>query len=337
MQTTVFGILPDGRTVREYTLENKNFSVSFISWAGAIRKFVAWGRDIICGFDTLEDYLTDTSHQGALVGRYANRIADGRFTLNGKEYQLEKNDRGGRVHLHGGARGYSRRLWEVLAAGDDFVTFHMDSPDGDSGYPGHLVVDVTYRLAEDGLLIDYTATTDADTPICLTNHGYWNLLGCGGGKVYDARVTINAEEYSPVDPDTMIPTGHAKVAGTVFDLRTPTRLGDRISENFGGYDHNFLLRGTPVEVCDGTSLALAATVEDGGMRMTVLTDQPCVQFYMANGLRGKTPFKGGVRQDVHTAYCFETQTEPDGPNRGEAILHPDGVYRHTSFYRIEKI
>lgn len=337
MQTSVFGTLPDGRTVREYTLENKNFSVSFISWAGAIRKFIAYGRDIICGFDTLDAYLSDSSHQGALVGRYANRIADGHFRLNGTDYQLEKNDRGGRVHLHGGARGYSRRLWDVLAAGDDFVTFHMDSPDGDSGYPGHLVVDVTYRLSENGLLIDYTATTDADTPINLTNHGYWNLLGCGGGTVYDARVMINADQYSPVDPLTMIPTGHENVDGTLFDLRVPTRLGDRIFDSFGGYDHNFILRGTPSETSEGRELPLAAVIEDGGLRMTLLTDQPCVQFYMANSLRGATPFKGGVRQAAHTAYCFETQTEPDGPNRGEAILHPNEVYRHTSFYRIEKI
>lgn len=337
MKETVFGTLPDGRTVREFTLENENFSVSLISWAGAIRKCIAYGRDIICGFDTLENCLADGSHQGSLVGRYANRIADGRFTLNGKEYQLEKNDRGGRVHLHGGAHGYSHRLWDVLTAGDDFVTFHMDSPDGDSGYPGHLVVDVTYRLLEDGLMIDYIATTDADTPVNLTNHGYWNLLGCGGGTVYDAKVMINADEYSPIDPVTMIPTGHAKVEGTVFDLRTPTRLGDRISDTFGGYDHNFLLRGTPTEECNGKQYPVAVVVEDGGLRMTVLTDQPCVQFYMANNLRGATPFKGGVKQAIHTAYCFETQTEPDGPNRGEAILHPDEVYRHTSIYRVEKI
>lgn len=336
MQASVFGMLPDGRTVREFTLENENFSVSLISWAGAIRKFVAYGRDIVCGFDTLEGYLTDTSHQGALVGRYANRIADGRFTLNGQAYQLERNDRGGLVHLHGGNRGYSRRLWDVLATGDDFVTFHMDSPDGDSGYPGHLVIDATYRLCPDGLMIDYTATTDADTPVNLTNHSYWNLLGCGGGTVYDARVQISADAYSEIDPVTMIPTAELGVRDTVFDLTTPTRLGDRISDSFGGYDHNFVLRGEPKTACADRLLTVAAVIEDGGYRMTVCTDQPCVQFYMANSLNGDYPFKGGARQAKHTAYCFETQVAPDSPNHGGAILHPDEVYRHTSFYRIEK-
>ena len=181
MQTTVFGILPDGRTVREYTLENKNFSVSFISWAGAIRKFVAWGRDIICGFDTLEDYLTDTSHQGALVGRYANRIADGRFTLNGTEYPLPAND--GPNHLHGGPGGFDRQVWTVEALTDRSAVLALRSPHGQEGYPGTLDVRAAYTLTDGGLTIDYQARCDRDTVCNLTNHSYFNLSGHGSGPV----------------------------------------------------------------------------------------------------------------------------------------------------------
>lgn len=335
MRESIFGYMPDGRAVRQFTMQNEQVEISLIAYAGAIQSFKVGGTDIVCGFDTLEGYLQDTSHQGSLVGRYANRIADGRFTLNGKEYQLEKNAGGGTVHLHGGAHGYSRRLWEVLSVGEDTVTFHMDSPDGDSGYPGHLVLDVTYRLLSDGILIDYTATTDAPTPANFTNHAYFNLRGCGGGEVMDAKVQIFADEYSPLD-EAMVPTGHAAVAGTVYDLNTPVRLGDRMKDGFPGFDNNYLLCPHNIEEFDGVRLPKVAEVTDGGLCLSVYTDEPCLQFYMACSLKGDYPFKGGALPARYTAYCFEAQTEPNGPNRGEAILTPSEVYRQTTAYRVKK-
>ncbi len=334
MNKKLFGTMPDGTPIMEYTLENENFSVSIINYGGILRRYVAYGTDIVCGFDCLEHYLADTSQQGALIGRYANRIDGGCFTLNGKKYSLNCNDRNGTVHLHGGPTGFSRRVWTVTEASRSFVTLHLVSPDGDEGYPGNLTVDVTYALTRTGLAIDYIATTDADTPLSLTNHSYFNLDGCGNGDILDTVVTIYADEYSTLN-ERMIPNGHAPVAGTVFDFTAPTAIGAR-GMDFGGYDHNYILRDTDDMKANGHALTHACDADNGKLTLSVYTTTPCIQFYIANALQGEHPFKGGSMPTPRTAFCFEAQTEPNGPNRGEGILRAGDIYRQYTFYGVKR-
>jgi aldose 1-epimerase len=336
MEKAVFGHMPDGTPVYEIRLQNENFDISIISYGGAIRRFVAYGTDIICGFETLEGYLSDTSHQGALLGRYANRIDSGKFNLDGKAYQLDCNSGGGTVHLHGGFKGYSRKLWQVTDFDDAHVTLRMDSPDGDQGYPGHVIATVTYTLGAHGLCIDYTAVTDAPTPLNLSNHAYFNLNGCGSGSVLDTELQINADAISAYDEHS-IPRGHRDIAGTPFDFTTLHPIGDSICDSFPTYDHNYILRGTPIEEVDGHRLPVAAYVKGKHCALTVYTDQPCLQFYIGYSLHGTTPFKGGAKQEPHTTISLEAQSEPDGPNRGEGILRPGETYRKTTLCRVDRI
>ncbi len=334
MEKKLFGTMPDGTEIHEYTLENENFSVSIINYGGILRRFVAFGTDIVCGFDNLSYYLADSSQQGALIGRYANRIDGGRFTLNGKTYQLNCNDRNGTVHLHGGPTGYSRRVWDVLEVGNSYITLRMISPEGDEGYPGTVTALVTYTLTKPGLSIDYCVTTDADTPLSMTNHSYFNLDGCGSGDILDTVVTINADEYSVLN-ERMIPVAHAPVAGTVFDFTSPMAIGAR-GMDFGGYDHNYILRGTHDLTLQGQQLTHACDADNGKLCLSVYTTAPCVQFYIANALTGDNPFKGGAMPTPRTAFCFEAQTEPNGPARGEGILRGGDLYRQHTLYAVTK-
>ena len=335
MNKRIFGYMPSGEPVEEYTLTRGDFTACIITYGGAVRRFVAFGTDIVCGFDTLEGYLADTSHQGALVGRYANRIDYGRFTLDGKTYQLACNTGEGKVHLHGGNIGYSRKVWEVTDATDTRLCLRMTSPDGEEGYPGNVVVDVTYSLGERGLAIDYTAVTDAPTPINLTNHSYFNLEGCRGGSILGTSLTINAHAYSELN-ERMIPVRQVPVEGTPYDFRLPHTVGSRVHEAAGEtYDNNFILTPCPPEEVDGFLLCPAACAVGEAIGMTVYTNQPCMQLYIGYFLTEDNPFRGGVAQAPHTTLCFETQTEPNGPARGEAILRPGEVYRHTTLYAPE--
>ncbi len=334
MKISTFGYMPDGTPIKEFHMSRGALSVSIITYAGAIRTFYVGDTDIVYGYDDLEGYLRDDSHQGSLVGRYANRIRAGKFTLDGKEYTLECNSGEGKVHLHGGSRGYSRRVWEVDSYTDNSLTLKMDSPDGDAGYPGHVVVYVAYTLTPEGLCMDYTATTDKATPINLTNHAYFNLKGSHCDTVLDTLATIHATHYSVLDED-MIPVRRQAVEGTPFDFTTPHTIGERIDEAHLTYDNNFVLDPTvkEVSIC-GKMLRPAAKVENEKLALTLYTDQPCMQMYIGYFLRDDNPMKGGMPQTPHTSICLEAQTEPDGPNRGEAILRPGETYRQTTVYGI---
>lgn len=333
MTPTIFGYMPDGTPVYEYTLKNDHFTISIITYGGAIRTFYAYGVDIIGGFDTLEDYISDEYHQGCLVGRYANRIDGGTFAIGNKTYHLDCNS--GPVHLHGGHFGFSRKLWEAVASGEDYLTLRMVSPDGDQKYPGNLVADVTYTLLPEGLKIDYAATTDAPTPVNLTNHGYFNLTGDFESTILSGILTVDADEYS-VYNENAIPQCHAAVAGTPFDFTTPHPIGDCISPAFPTYDHNYILNGKNKRTFGGDVLHRAARIEQNNLALSLYTDQPCMQLYIGFFLDGPEPFKGGAKQTPHTTICLEAQTEPDGPNRGEAILAPSETYRQTSIYVVER-
>ncbi len=335
MEKKLFGTMPNGTEIYEYILTNDHFEVSIINYGGILRRYVAYGTDIVCGFDSLDYYLADSSQQGALIGRYANRIDRGEFTLGDKTYHLACNDRGGTVHLHGGPTGYSRRVWDVIEATDSTVALRIRSSDGDEGYPGNLTALVTYTLTNIGLSIDYCATTDADTPLSMTNHSYFNLDGCGSGDILDTVVTIHADEYSVLN-ERMIPVGHAPVAGTVYDFTVPTAIGAR-GMDFGGYDHNYILRPTHDMTVAGYQLTHACDAENGKLRLSVYTTSPCIQFYIANALTGDNPFKGGAMPAPRTAFCFEAQTEPNGPHRGEGILRAGDLYRHHTLYAVTKL
>lgn len=338
-----FGTTPGGEQARLYTLTNKNgMIVKITNYGGTVTTIMAPDRhkhmdDIVLGFDNLHDYLTlaQTAYYGALIGRYGNRLAKGTFKLDGKTYHIPVNDHG--QMLHGGPNSFNTKIWEskdVSGADGEALELKYVSPDGENGFPGTLTTVVRYTLPADKneLRIDYTATTDKDTVLNLTNHSYFNLLGKGKGDILGHKVVLEADKYTPVN-DTLIPTGViAPVAGTPLDFRKSTAVGARINDNFEqlklakGYDFNFVLNhssaGTP---------QLAARVEEPttGRVMEVLTDQPGVQFYSGNFLDGH-PFA------YRSGLCLETQHFPDSPNHPNfpsAELKPGQTFRSTTIYR----
>jgi aldose 1-epimerase len=293
--------------------------------------------DIVLGFNNLDQYLADNPFFGAIAGRYANRIAKGKFTLDGKEYTLATNN--GPNHLHGGNVGFDKRVWDgkpMETPDGPAVQLHYVSKDGEEGYPGDLDTTVTYTLTNDNALrIDYKATTDKPTVLNLTNHSYWNLAGEGSGTILDEVLYLNSDRYTPVDA-TLIPTGEIKsVKGTPFDFTTPTRIGARIQQTGGdpiGYDHNFIINGEP-----GT-LRLGGRLEDpkSGRVMEFWTTQPAVQFYTGNFLDGKLKGISGKPYNQHDALCLETQHYPDSPNHPSfpsTTLRPGQTFTSTTLYK----
>ncbi|MEY2879602.1 MAG: Aldose 1-epimerase precursor [Verrucomicrobiota bacterium] len=363
-----FGKLPDGREARLFSLENSSGLRAEISDYGGIlaRLFVPdrAGRlaDVTLGHDCAADYRKSASYFGAIVGRVGNRIAGGRFTLDGRSYALAKNNApGGRpCHLHGGVRGFDQALWAAeptTHAGRPALRLRHTSPDGDEGYPGTLAVEVLYSLTADGgLRLDYTATTDRATPVALTNHAYFNLRGHAAGEILDHELTLAARRYTPVDAG-LIPTGElAPVAGTPLDFTKPQRIGARIAADhpqlrFGlGYDHNFALDAWPdgaaapsprlAASCSASAAAptLAATVREpaSGRVLEVLTTEPGVQFYTGNFLDGTQIGKGGHAYAHRGGFCLETQRFPDSVNQPafpNCILRPGETLRSTTVFR----
>lgn len=339
-----FGELAGGTPVDLYTLRNDNgLEVNITNYGGIIVSMLAPDRagnlgDVVLGFDTLEGYLGGSPYFGCIVGRYANRIARGKFTLNGVEYALAQNN--GENHLHGGLNGFDKVAWaatQVSAEGQVGVRLTYRSPDGEEGYPGTLQATVGYTLTNDNALqIDYTATTNQDTVVNLTNHTYFNLLG--SGDILGHEVMLNANKFTPIG-DTLIPTGEVRaVAGTPMDFTQPTPIGARIDEDdeqlnyAGGYDHNWVLN-TP----KGT-LGLAARVHEpnSGRVLEVYTTQPGVQFYTGNFLKGNLTGKRGVVYHKRSGFCLETQHFPDSPNQPDfpsTVLKPGQQYRHTTVFK----
>ena len=335
-----YGTLADGREVTRFVLRNPRMEVGFISYGGTITSIRVPDREgrlaeVTLGHDTLEDYVEDSRWFGALVGRYANRIAGGRFSLDGRDYTLERNN--GPHHLHGGSAGFHRVLWTVEAcdsAAGPCATLRHTSPAGDGGYPGTLKVRVTYTLAhDDALIIDYHATTDAPTPVNLTQHSYFNLAGAGAGDILDHELRLNARAFTPVDAE-LIPTGEIRdLAGTPFDFTTPARIGSRIDAadeqltRCGGYDHNFLLD-HPGEA--GLSFAAGLLEPRSGRTLTVLTTEPGLQLYSGNALE-----TAARRFGRRAGLTLETQHFPDSPNHPEfpsTVLRPGQDFRSRTVY-----
>lgn len=331
----------DGKTTGLYFLHSGNLTAAITNYGARVVSLIVPNKngtpvDVVLGYDSIGKYIHQPdTYFGAIVGRYGNRIAHGKFTLNGKEYTLFKNN--GPNTLHGGKKGFDAVVWDArkLDTGTLVLTYH--SKDGEEGYPGNLQVAVIYFLDNDGLHITYGASTDKPTVLNLTNHSYFNLNGQGSGTINNHILQIDASGYTPVD-STLIPTGKIdSVAGTPFDFRQPTAIGARVNDTdnrqikFGrGYDHNFVLDHPSI-----TSPAATVTGDLSGITLTVYTDQPGIQFYGGNFMTGTNPLKAGKTDGRRTAFCLETQHYPNSPNQPNfpsTVLKPGEKYEtHTYF------
>jgi aldose 1-epimerase len=335
-----FGTMPDSTKVSIFTLVNHSgITMKVTNYGGIITSLKVPDKngvaaDIVLGFDNLTGYLNKTPFFGALIGRYGNRIAKGKFTLDGKEYTLALND--GPNHLHGGVKGYDKVMWDAEEFKTDSavgIKLHRVSKDGEEGYPGNLDVTVTYTLKDDNSLVfDYTATTDKATPVNLTQHSYFNLAGDGDIKSHE--LLISASNYNVVD-STLIPTGELReVNGTPFDFTAAKPIGRDLVAAGGkpiGFDHNFILDTKSIK-----DLAVRVIEPTSGRMMEVYTDQPGVQFYSGNFLDGTITGKSGKVYQQYSGFCLETQHFPDSPNQPafpSTILKPGEKYHTTSIYK----
>lgn len=346
IQKQPFGKTADGKTVDKFTMTNgKSSEMSVITYGGTVVSLKMPDKDgeygdVVLGFDSLADYERQTSFIGSLIGRYGNRIANGKFSLDGKEFTLAKNN--GENHLHGGVKGFDRVVWSAtpfIDAAGAHLSLTYQSKDGEEGYPGNLNVTVVYSLTvKNELKIVYSATTDKATVVNLTHHSYFNLAGAGESTILDHELVLAASRFTPTNPGS-IPIGELRsVVGTQFDFRTPQRIGNRINDDveqlkFGqGYDHNWVLDKKD------NSLALAATVFEptSGRVMEVHTTEPGIQFYSGNFLDGAIKGKSGQSYPRRSGFCLEAQHFPDSPNQPKfpsTVLRPGRKYSQTTIYK----
>lgn len=339
-QPNQFNALVNGRQVQLFYLQNEQLKVALTNYGARVVSLLVpdragESRDVVVGFDSIDGYLNAKElYHGAIVGRYANRIADGRFSLNGSVYELPVNN--GKNHLHGGPGGFHHQVWELQSAAADATTFFYTSPDGEEGYPGTVTIFVHYQLTGTQLEISYEATTTADTIINLTNHSYFNLDGQGAGSIYDHTLCIQAQYITAVDKD-LIPTGELMaVSDTAFDFRQARRIGEGINSNHeqirygAGYDHNYVLDNNR-----GAAPAAQVFSAASGIVLTVFTDQPGVQLYTGNFMRGEHLIKHGKRDTHQSAFCLETQHFPDSPNQPQfpsTVLKKGETFRSQTVY-----
>ncbi|MDP4260970.1 MAG: aldose epimerase family protein [Bacteroidota bacterium] len=327
------------KPVTEYTITNANgMMVSIINYGGAVARIITPDKsgnmgDVVTGFESLDGFLQKgVPYFGALIGRYGNRIANGKFTLDGKQYTLAGNDHGN--SLHGGNKGFDKVYWTIDKQGDSSLKLTYQSKDGEEGYPGKLDVQVVYTLtADNSLKIDYTATTDKATPVNLTNHSYFNLSAGTDSTILHHQLELKADKYTPVN-DALIPTGKIEdVKGGPMDFTTPKMIGKDIASVKGGYDHNWILNKS------GNALEKVAGLYEpnSGRYLEVFTTEPGIQFYSGNFLDGTlTDTKKGQKYVKHGALCLETQHFPDSPNEPafpNTILKPGETYKQTTIYK----
>ena len=342
-----FGVI-DNKIIELYTLTNNNNLELNVTNYGCIVTSIKMPdktgkiKDIVLGFNDLESYLNDNPYFGCIVGRYGNRIANGKFSLNGNEYTLTQNE--GANNLHGGIKGFNKKIWDATEIKNDTsvgIEFKYISKDGEEGFPGNLAITVIYTINDNNeFKIDYKATTDKETICNLTHHSYFNLSGESSGTILDHQIMINANKYTPIGSD-LITTGElADVTGTPFDFRTLTTIGNHINDDntqlkyAGGYDHNWV-----IDRLEGSKeLLLAATVKDpkSGRKMDVLTTEPGIQFYSGNFLDGTLIGKSGLKYQFRSGLCLESQHFPDSPNKPRfpsTTLKPDQTYTTTTIYK----
>ena len=339
IEKNLFGYTKDNKQVDAYTLIDDGMEVEIITFGAALRNIIiptsCGPRDINFGFDEVSDYETKTGYLGAIIGRYANRIGKSEFTLDGKKYQMDDND--GENSLHGGYNAFDQKVWDATVKPDGlYLSLH--SPDMENGYPGNLDVEVKYSLKNRELTIEYTAKSDANTPLNLTNHTYFNLSGHNAGSIENHKIQIFADYITQMD-ETLIPTGHKMdVTDTPFDFREPKLIGPGFESTHrqiilgDGYDHNFVLSDLPYR-----DLTPAAVLECDGIKMTCLTTMPGIQFYSGNFLIGETG-KEDAKYEKRTGLCLETQYWPDSVNKPEfpdSILKKGETYHHITVYRFD--
>jgi aldose 1-epimerase len=333
-----------GRAVERYVLTNaRGMRVAILTYGGIVQSVEVPDQqgalaNVVLGFKTLEDYVQRNPYFGALVGRFANRIAHARFSLDGTEYELPVNH--GPNSLHGGADGFDKRVWQVLNADTSRLELRLESPDGDQGYPGHLQIQVTYAvdMASNSLSIAYQATTDRPTVVNLTNHTYFNLAGEGSGSIEHHLLTLHADRYTPIDA-TLIPTGALEpVDSTPLDFRAQKRIGEHLRAGHEqivlaqGFDHNYVVNG------QAGALRRAARVEDpsSGRTLEVLTTEPAIQFYSGNFLDGTLVGIGGSVYRQGDGFTLETQHFPDSPNKPafpSTLLRPGETFQSTTVFQ----
>lgn len=340
----------EGKQTNLYFLKNGTIEAAITNYGGRIVGLCTPDKngqmgDIVLGFSSIDGYLgaKETFH-GALIGRVGNRIAKGKFTIDGQEYNLPCNN--GVNHLHGGPGGFHNVVWDVKAVTDSSIVLTYFSKDGEMGYPGNLTVDMEYILSsKNEVVMNYKATTDKSTPVNLTNHAFWNLAGEGNGTINDHILTINADNYTPVD-STLIPlAGNEPVAGTPFDFRTPKAIGTDLGQvetniqlkHGPGYDHNFALNKT-----NSGEMTWAATVVEpvSGRKMEIFTQEPALQFYGGNFMDGADTGKSGKTYKYRESLALETQHFPDSPNNTNfpsIILSPGEVYQTQSIYKFSVV
>lgn len=328
-----YGTLPDGREVTEYILDNGYIRAHIINYGGIVTKLFVGDTDVVLGRASLEEYLDNDGYIGAVIGRFANRIAGAKFTLDGTEYNVGRNE--GNNSLHGGLEGFDKKLWSATVDNDALI-LETVSPDSEEGFPGTLNLCVKYSITpENGLKIEYSAVSDKDTVCNLTNHSYFNLNGYNSGKIYNHKMTMQSRFFTPNNSECM-PTGEVlKTEGTPFDFTQGRLLGEAINSDFeqavmfGGIDHNFALDGT------GFRKVLEASGDISGITMEMYTNQPAVQVYTSNAL-GTGVNKGDYENTPHDAFCLETQVFPDCVNNShfpQAVLRKGERYNHITEYR----
>lgn len=333
----VYGTV-DNKEVYLYTLKNSSgFTIKITNYGGIVTSILATDNsgkfdNVVLGYDNLSGYLKDTPYFGAIVGRYANRIARGKFVLNEEEYTLAVNN--GPNHLHGGLKGFDKIVWdaeEIQQKNEASLKLHYLSKDGEEGYPGNLDVTMIYTISNDNeLKIEYSAKTDKPTPINLSHHSYFNLAGTSGRDIMDQTLFIDADKYTVVD-ETLIPTGELRDVSGAMDFRKPMTVGSRINDVPGGYDHNYVLN-------NKEKFAKVAELFDSnsGRTMEVYTDEPGMQFYSGNFLDGSITGCNGVIYRKHFGLCLETQHFPDSPNQPEfpnTIIQSGEEYRQKTVYK----
>jgi aldose 1-epimerase len=336
MDGELFGTTPQGEPVQRFTIRGGGLTAKIINWATAVQDLRLDGHDapLVLGFEQFADYPPFSPYFGATAGRYANRIGGGRFTISGKHYQADTNFLGKHT-LHGGTKGYGKRVWDVSLHGEDFVTLALHSPDGDMGFPGAIDVSCTYRLKIPGTLsIEFTATSDEPTLCNLAHHSYFNLDDGGSGDILDHRLMINASAYLPVD-DELIPTGVVQpVAATPFDFRQARPIRWQEGGEQIVYDHNFCLASARGPLRQ----AVWAQGARSGVEMEVWTTEPGVQFYAGHKVAREQEGLEGRLYQPHAGFCLEPQVWPDSPNHQhfpQAVLWPGEIYRQTTEYRFK--
>ncbi len=337
MKNELFGYV-DHQRVDAHLLTDGAVTVKIIDYGARIASIRAWDTEVVCGFSDMAGYLADNDYHGSIVGRYANRISDGKFSLNGKIYTLAKNEKN-RTHLHGGTVGFSCRVFTPVRFSDNSITLALYSPDGEEGYPGALTVQVTYTLKDGALTIDYQAVSDTDTVINLTNHAYFNLGGVGCENVRDQILRMDADAIAEVD-ERLIPTGRLlPTAGGPFDFTTAKPIGRDIDaedpqlKNGGGYDHGFRL--SPVAGRAAATLHSPRT----GITMEIFTTEGGIQMYTGNYMTADNPFFGKIAQTANGAVALECNKLPDSPNRPEfpsCVLRAGETYRQSTTYRFTR-